>query len=441
MTGPAQLDRWQSREISAELGRQFLAYVDSVAHDDLVASFPDWRDLLSGREEGLSNITRSIWAAVSQSQTGALRIRNEVLVARKTLVMQVYLDTDENYTVRGYAARMDKSFGRVYLGLDSGIQYDSESHDANRAIMAITADYAFAEAFAATQAVLSALAGASRVDVGEVSSRVLAAVCQKWFDLPGDANMVVGGMSFNLRPPARLPGNFATPSGYIFQPHPRVELTFLGRLQGASILKPVILDFVERHRRPGQAPTGVVSAALFAAFPSPAQNDLLSRTIIGVLMGMLPTVDGSLNTTVKSWLDDGSFDAVRSAFLADPTPDLYTRACRVLTIPLMTAMQKEPVPDAVWRTALKDHHLGHPPISVRAGDVINISISSATRADLSQGILDVSPIFGGVRTPPHGTHACPGRPAAMGLLLGIISGILLDTTPRPLSVDTTNIQM
>lgn len=441
MTAAAQFYGLQSLGVSAELGRQFLAYVESMAHGDLVESFPDWRDLLSGRQASLSTLTRSIWAAVAQSPAGALRIRSEVLVASKALVMQVYLDSDENYSVRGYAARMDKSFGRVYLGLDSGAEYESESEAANRAIMAITAKYAFADALAATVAVLAALASASRVDVDEVSTQVLAAVCEKWFDLPSGADMVTGGISFNLWPPARLPGNFGTPSGYIFQPHPPVALIFLGRLQGANILKPVLLDFVERHRKPGQAPTGILSAALFAALPSSAQNDLLARTIIGVLMGMLPTVDGNLTTAMKSWLDDGSFDALKSAFLADPTPNLYARACHVLTTPLITAMQKGPVPDAVWRTAVKDHNLGDPPVFVRAGDVINISISSATRADLAQGTLDPSPIFGGMRRKPHGTHACPGYHAAMGLLLGIISGILLDTTARSLSVATNQIQM
>ena len=441
MTEAAQLDEWQSRGVSAELGKQFLAYVEGLGHTDLVESFPGWRDLLSGRQAGFSNLTRSIWVAVAQSRTGALRIRNEVLVASKALVMQVYLDSDENYSVRGYADRMNESFGRVYLGLDRGAAYDRESSDANRAIMAVTGEYAFADALAATAAVLSAPGSGSAVDVGEVSARVLAAVCEKWFDLPGDADMVTGAMAFNLWPPARLPGNFASPSGYIFQPHPPIALIFLGRLQGANILKPVVLDFVERHRKPGQAPTGILSAALFAAFPSPAQNDLLARTIIGVLMGMLPTVDGNLITVVKSWLAEGSFDALKSAFLSNPTSDMYARARHVLMTPLMTAMQKAPVPDAVWRTAVKDHALGIPPISVRAGDVINISISSATRADLAQGTLDVSPIFGGIRTKPHGTHACPGFQAAVGLLLGIISGILLDTRSRPLSADTTGIQM
>ncbi len=46
------------------------------------------------------------------------------VVTSKELVMQVFLNTDENYSVKGYNERASKSIGPIYLGLDWGPEYE-----------------------------------------------------------------------------------------------------------------------------------------------------------------------------------------------------------------------------------------------------------------------------------------------------------------------------
>jgi hypothetical protein len=102
----------------------------------------------------------------------------------------------------------------------------------------------------------------------------------------------------------------------------------------------------------------------------------------------------------------------------------------------MRSMQLRPSPELVWRTVTRHHDLG--PVAVAPGDLVVLSIVSATQQCLQQQIVDVYPIFGGDRSKPeHPTHACPGYQASMGVLLGIVAGFLDVTvsvrpTPAPL---------
>ena len=144
-------------------------------------------------------------------------------------------------------------------------------------------------------------------------------------------------------------------------------------------------------------------------------------------MGFLPTVEGNVIATVGAWKKDATFTALQQQLASDAEPDLYLRACAVLKVPLMQAMQLNPVPNAVWRTAVKEHTLGDTsPVQVQPGDKVTVDIASATREDLANKTTDVFAVFGGDRREhPHPTHACPGYAMAMGVLLGIIAGLML----------------
>jgi hypothetical protein len=101
---------------------------------------------------------------------------------------------------------------------------------------------------------------------------------------------------------------------------------------------------------------------------------------------------------------------------------------------MQETMQMMPTPDAVWRTAVKEHTLGtKDPVQVHPGDKVYISIIQAMQEDLRAGVTDVCPVFGGNRrATPHPTHACPGLEMAMGVLLGVIYGVV-DQHPRAVS--------
>jgi hypothetical protein len=346
---------------------------------------------------------------------------SDIQVSGKALVMQVLLDAAGNYSVCGYAERMEKAFGLIYLGRDkTDPDYAAQSTASNSAVGAITERDAFTRALQAARNVMLALAGAATFDMKDVSNQVLAALCTQWFDIP-DGDSVVASGSFWPFKPGKCPGQFGPPSGYIFQPEPGFLVKLFGKMDG-RLLRSDVAKFVARQRQAGVLPSGDISRALFTAFPNPAQDDLLTRTLIGVMMGFLPTAQGNLMAVAKAW-EGPVFATLRAAFLAHPEPDLYLRANLVIRDPMIEAMQGEPMPPAIWRTAIRDHLLGS--IQVSAGDRLVINIDSATREDRGAGIKDPFPIFGGDRSPAaHPTHACPGYLAGMGVLLGTIAGTL-----------------
>lgn len=356
---------------------------------------------------------------------GVTRTPNGVSVTSKDLVMKVFLDLDGNYSVNGYAERAANSFGQIYLCLDKGPEYDRQSTQVNAAICSITAAESFRLALAETRNVL---AGNPTADIHAISNQVLASISRLWFDLPDTVNVIAGGIRVDVQPPPppRCPGDFTFTSGYIFKPDPDASppLAQLGPVLG-RMLKDAVLQYVAALRTANRLPTGVLSRAVFDAFPS-GPDDLIARTIIGVMMGMLPTIDGNLTATVTTWQGNGTFATLQQALKQRPAAYPYARASTVLVRPLMQAMQAAPVPDSVWRTAVRQHTLGTDnPVEVKPGDKITIDLQTATRRDLHAGNTDVFPVFGGDRsTTPHPTHACPGYESAIGIMLGVINGMM-----------------
>jgi hypothetical protein len=367
-------------------------------------------------------------AAWTTDQDGGVgRTADGILVTSKELVMQVFLNAEGNYSVQGYDARARQSIGPIYLGLDWGPEYEKQSTKANEAIGRVTRREAFDFALQETRAVLAALPDPGAFDIQEISDTVLAAVCKHWFDVP-DGNFVqAGGFGLsNILPPARCPGDYTPPSAYIFHPDPDLLLTLLGQRTG-QMLRDAVGKLVASQRATGKLPQGALSRAFFEIFPnSPDDDDLLARVIIGAMMGMLPTVNGNLTATVKAWQKTATFMVLQAKLKNSTETDEFVRAREVIEQPLQEAMQMAPTPDAVWRTAVKEHTLGTKnPVQVHPGDKIYISILKATQEDLRAGVTDVCPVFGGNRSAtPHPIHACPGFEMAMGILLGIIYGVV-----------------
>jgi hypothetical protein len=409
---------------------------DNDSHGDFIRAMRDleakgqvaiaglWKAALEELHARPAGTGAATWATTPSGDSGVKRTRDGVLVSSKQLVMQVYLNAAKNYSVDGYLKRMGKTFGEIYLGLDDGPEYWKLSEKSNAAVYAISEAEAFEQALDATRDYLRTLEDPADFDPQKVSDNVLAALCRHYFDLPDDVTVLAGGFRLtNVIPPARCPGDFGVPSGYIFHPDPGFILTALGQELG-KMLRSAVGRFVAARRDPANPPRGALSRALFAEFPNADQNDLLARTLIGVMVGLLPTIDGNLVTTLKAWRKDATFTDLRQKFRASGEPDLHKRAGEMLRRPLMLAMQAAPVPDAVWRTAVKDHTLGDT-CPVHAGDKVYISIVSATHEDLARNVADVFPIFGGDRSQdPHPLHACPGYKMAMGIMLGTIAGTL-----------------
>ena len=434
------------------------------------AAAADWKFALEDPEERRLFRSAAIWAAIRQFRGGALRTAHGVLVADRDLVSQVFADPAQRYSVSGYRERMQGTIGEIYLGLDrdpaaTGCPYDMQAAATNAAIQGIARQGAYELAFASANKALDDLIRDTQglaahygqrdwelvYDLKELSDQVLADVSEAWFGLPGGpAHFQRGGyrLDWQATDLPLYPGHFTAPSRYIFQPNPEREPQDYARRYGQA-LRTAALGFVQDHRKAGTAPSAPIGAAIFAAFPARAQDDLVARTLVGALMGLLPTVDGSLRAVLNEWLKDGSLWRLRQASVGNPIPTL-TDAEALLERPLKTAMQLRPSPELVWRTATRAHTLG--PLTVAEGDKLVLGIVSASQQALVEGrqdgsgLPDVWPIFGGQRplssktwAPGDPTHACPGYEAAIGILLGVLAALLtrpeaMRPSPVPLAL-------
>jgi hypothetical protein len=171
-----------------------------------------------------------------------------------------------------------------------------------------------------------------------------------------------------------------------------------------------------------------LARAIFEAFRE--ERDTQVSTLVGVMMGFLPTVDGNVRSTLHEWVSDRSLWDHQNAYLAADWQDPYARALSVLMPPLRRTLQLRPVPELVWRTALEDHMLGT--VAVKTGDRVVVSLVSALQESLLAEEDDLYPLFGGDRRQAgHPTHACPGYEMALGVMLGMLAGLLGSAELRP----------
>ena len=358
---------------------------------------------------------------------GVARTPDGVVVTSKELYLQVLLNADDNYTNAGYQKRMEQSFGPIFLGMDWTPEYVKESTPTNAAIGRVTRRDAFEVTLKEARAALPSVpAPGGIVDIQALSDIVLAKVCSHYFDIPDGVYVKAGGFGIsNFAPPGVCPADYTPPSAYIFHPDPDPLLTFAGQRTG-QILRESVNKYVADKRASGQLPTAQLARALFEQFPDPNDNDLLARTIIGVMTGALPTINGNLVGVVKAWQRTATLMALGAKFKASTQSDDFLRAHEVIELPMRQAMQMQPTPDFIWRLAKKDHTLGTKnPVQVKAGDKIYLSIVQATQEDLRAGSDDVCPIFGGDRSKdPHPIHSCPGFEMGFGILLGIAYGVV-----------------
>ena len=385
------------------------------------------KDLLKAINEKKGNVAK-LWQSLVARLNPHLADRSgatagTIEVGSKKLVMEVFRNSHYDYSVKGYGDRVAQSFGQIYLCLDYGREYVRQSKVANEVIQSITTEESFNLALEASLAAIASLPSPGEFDIanlGEIAKKVLADICRVWFGLPDEISVVAGDyLCLDWTPPAQCPGHFIFPGNDMINPDPGNQITQLGQAQG-QLLRKAVNDFVARRR--AKLPGSIISGSLFREFPDPADNDFLARTIVGIMVGFLPTVEWNLIYVVSGWWDV-EFRKLQHEWQNARERDPYLRACEVLEKPLKQAMQKDPVPNAVWRTAIKQHKLDGQNVNV--GDKIAINIATATQEDLSKGVTDVFVMFGGDRhAKDHPTHACPGYRAAMGVLLGSIAGLM-----------------
>lgn len=453
---PAPEPAWSAAE-----GAELIAHLQASALVAPEAAADAWKAALEDPVEVEKFRSASIWAAIRERHGGVLRTPYGVLVADRTLAMQV-LGDGATYSVSGYAKRLDRSIGAIYLGKDDGDEYQRQCRPVNDAIQAITRARAFADTRAIAAAVIAAVLQRASLDapnpvepsqwelileIKELIDPVLGKLCQCWFGLPttDDADIRLEGSRWDAEPRRALyPGHFTAPSRYVFQPRPGPAAEQYGCDYGSTITA-AFTRFLQSNIdkgtpwpiRPagGTAPLG---DAIWTAFGGPgADLGLVARTLVGAMMGFLPTVDGNLRRGLAEWLYEGTFWSLRERWQGLVAPTLAD-AEAVLAPPLRRAMQLRPSPELVWRTSTHAHALAgvDVDVDVGAGDIVVVSIASAAQQCLAAGDPSDSILFGGDRSKVgHPTHACPGYEAAMGVLLGFIAALLdVRVSMRPSAV-------
>lgn len=431
-----------------------------------------WKNLLEDPRSAVRDEAAALWAAIRELHGGVLRTPYGVLVGSRHLVDQVLRNAQGHYTVEserclgsqkvdGYGVRLGRSFGQIYLGLDDkpGSAYSQQASATNAAIMALDGQQAFALArdtsmqvvgrlVSGAQALARSVTEATRwdltFDLKEVIDPVLARLCLTWFGLPDGTHLTTGGWDWNPQQQAgrapRCPGHFTAPSRYVFQPQPDPSAEQFGQQHGKSLYA-AVLPWVQNQLNAQQQPTAPVAAATFNALKTqPAAASLITRTLIGAMMGFLPTVDGNLRSVLDDWLEAEHFWdlQLRLARQARTTgqPLSLADAQTVLGEAMRRSMQWRPVPGLIWRMARQAHKLGG--LSINPGERVVLGLVSAQQEDLLAGRLNLAPVFGGLRSHANApAHACPGYEVALAVMLGCLSGLMLAGPLRPSSAPLT----
>ncbi|MCA6118796.1 Dyp-type peroxidase [Bradyrhizobium sp. WSM 1738] len=424
--------------MQARKGEEIITKLQLVEqHKGFDSAAEQWKIALEDISARMSGASQAVWAAIRELHGGVLRTPYGVLVCSKKLVNDVFRNKRSYYTVTGYAERMRASFGEIYLGKDDDelptSKYRAEACPANKAIMKVTVRDAFESALKHTQDTLERIVPPNtevKLEVKDIVDDILAHISNEWFGVPDGKYVAFGGWHWRRDFPT-CPGHFHSPSRYMFQPNPGPQATLVGQQHGKELFNAVrqLLDaqrnFLFEMMYGGR---GILGKALFDAFSKDQAQ--LTSTLIGVMMGFLPTVDGNIRGALYEWVNDRSLWDYQLDYLTDKTEDPLKKACRVLRWPLERTLLLRPVPELVWRTALERHSLGQ--VEVRPGDRIVVSIVSATHECLIKDHRGRYLIFGGKRSKKdHPTHACPGYKMAIGVMLGMLAGLLEFTQLRP----------
>jgi cytochrome P450 len=450
-TDPALVSRLKARRAVAQgaLAAQGAALiarlrqVERAAGQD--AALEQWKTVLEDAGARAAGLQPAVWAAVRQVHGGVLRTPYGVLVASGDLVQEVFTNAGGRYSVSGYNVRLARSFGEIYLGRDQSPAYCSQAKLANDAIMGITREDAFDLARFHTALLLLGWAPPGQectLELRDLTDGLLERLCRHWFGLPDGLHVQAGGWHQQSAAHAACPGHFYAPSRYTFQPHPGEAVREMGKEHGQKLHKQVT-DFVQAvHGLPFLQ--GSLGRKLFTALlpPAPAALDFerLSSTLIGVMMGFLPTVDGVLRGLLHEWVQEGTLWEHQAALSrAGGAKASFVQVSAVLEEPMRQSMHRRPVPELVWRTVVEPHALGAGgnAVDLRAGDRVVVGIASALQQALAEGRTELQLLFGGDRrspTPAVPLHACPGQDMAMGVMLGFLAVLLSHTAAlRPAS--------
>ena len=407
-----------------------------------------WKEALEDPHAAMTFKTASIWAAVRHTHGGVLKTPYGVLVGSQEAAAPVLLNKNGNYTAQGYLPRMNSSFGELYLGLDAGRtdqRYEREAPEVNAAILELVDtpkkfNEAKAQAAKVTQDAIASFANFSKdhtdppgsrweatIDLRDLIEKVIANFCEEWFGLSAEGGFFQRG-GVNWVDPLgsglpRYPGHFMAPSRCVFQPHPSETVSQTASVHGKQ-LNAAMLKYL------AASPKAIVGKSIVEAIKTQGSSikdpdGYAARTLLGLMMGFVPTTDGLMRRIASEWLRENTLWTLRNL----PANNETARQAAFRKA-LIEAFLLRAAPELLWRTAQQDHTLiaGAKSVRVKKGEVVVVGQISATH----QGLESEDPsayiyAFGDNRrtpTDPKPTHACPGRGPAMAVIEGFLEGLV-----------------
>jgi Dyp-type peroxidase family len=423
------------------------------------AQFEAWQRVL----EDPSERDRAWQLVRSKKHMGVLQTSYGLLIADKAALTEVLQDQGGRHSVCGYGRRLAETVGSGYLGLDPDNGHDAQAEQSgvNQAIAAITADVAFRMTVPVASAVIEGFKKSGQptpsgrtetlVDMAIFSEQVLGMLCKLWFGLPDGKHMELGGRTTATTGMARCPGHFFSVARYVFWPHPSPMVEQDAKAHGTAIRR-AVKEFLEAARdetKPDRPKLGDLSRAIESLLrpQEKADDDLVARTIAGVMLGFPPTVHGNFIRVMRAWLQTAANpsppEPVTSVWklqaelsAREATRDDYDKVSEVLRRQLLAQMRMSPVPEMIWRE--------EPKAAAARSKTEPPKVVLGLAAAMQDPDADERLMFGGARTakgacerdPLETVHACPGYEMAIGVLLGMITTLLLAGTLRPTASPT-----
>jgi Dyp-type peroxidase family len=399
-----------------------------------------WKLVLEDR--GARDKARAVWAAV-RKRGGALRTPYGVLVGSAEGVSDVLAD-GERCSVREYYHRMEESVGALYLGMDrcpvhqegprtardehyeakvTPGTYDDQAALPNRYMSGLGRRQAFESA---RQASLLALAGLGAqspiIDLKHYAAVAVSGVSEVWFGLPSE--------------PSKFAEIFLIAAQNIFYPHPEPAVT-----AAARALRDRMHDVEEAAL--------LTNPAMLAALDG-FDDEQKKRALVGGAQGFLVATVASFLSVANQWLDSGRTHRLRQWLhgagkeLVEPVhafPDALISDGSLLVREMLGALALSPQPDILHRRAVRPKSLAGGAVLAKPGDTVVVSLGSAA-AEQPQA-LDF--LFGGTyyadKSGHRAGHACPGKEAAIGVMLGLFVTLLSQETLKAEGLLTVSVTL
>jgi Dyp-type peroxidase family len=386
-----------------------------------------WKLVLEDR--GARDKARAVWAAV-RKRGGALRTPYGLLVGSAEGVADVLAD-GERCSVREYYHRMEESVGALYLGMDrcpvhqEGPRterddryeaavvegtYDDRAALPNRYMNALGRRESFQSARQASLLALTGLAEQSPiVDLRFYAAITASGVSKGWFGLPSE--------------PSKYREIFLVAAQNIFYPHPEPVVT-----AAASALP---------HRMPDAEEAALRSNPAMLAALEGFDDEQKKRALVGGAQGFLVATVVSFLSVAHQWLDSGRVHRMRqwlhgagTALVAPGKefPDALIADDSLLVREMLGALALSPQPDVLHRRAVRPKSLAGGAVLAKPGDTVVVSLGSAAAEQPNA----VDFLFGGTYYPDKAgnrpQHACPGKEAAIGVMLALFVTLLSQET-------------